>query len=153
MDSYVDLEKYSGFWYGIANLKTHVHDCPCTIAKYDFVNQVELSFINTCQTQKGDISILGRMYSNNWFKNTSMWIRFDGFYKLNQYWILDLDEDYTTVLIGTPCREMFFVMSRYKTLSREVIKQKLEIAKNNGYDFDDENDILYRDQYDCEFER
>ena len=53
------------------------------------------------------------------------------------YWILKLDDDYQTVLVGEPRRKYMWVLSRTPEVKPEVMNEYLEYAKSLGYDLSD----------------
>ena len=53
------------------------------------------------------------------------------------YWILKLDEDYQTVLVGEPRRKYLWVLSPYSESEKEIIHEYLNYAKSLGYDIPD----------------
>ena len=56
------------------------------------------------------------------------------------YWILKLDEDYQTVLVGEPRRKYLWVLSRIPSPKKEIIHEYLNYAKSLGYDI---HDVIY----------
>ena len=53
------------------------------------------------------------------------------------YWILKLDEDYQTVLVGEPQRKYLWVLSRTQHPDEAVVKEYLDYAKFVGYNLND----------------
>jgi apolipoprotein D and lipocalin family protein len=53
------------------------------------------------------------------------------------YWILKLDEDYQTVLVGEPSRKYLWVLSRTPHPHKEVVDEYLNYAKTLGFDIRD----------------
>lgn len=53
------------------------------------------------------------------------------------YWILKLDEDYQTVLVGEPSRKYLWVLSRDPHPEQEVVDEYLNYAKTLGFDIRD----------------
>jgi apolipoprotein D and lipocalin family protein len=41
------------------------------------------------------------------------------------YFILDLDVDYKWVVIGTPCRDLFWILARESSISDDLLNEKL----------------------------
>ena len=59
------------------------------------------------------------------------------------YWILKLDENYQTVLVGEPKRKYLWVLSREQKIDQAVLNQYLDYAKSVGYNLDD---LIYTKQ-------
>ncbi|MEG1794384.1 MAG: lipocalin family protein, partial [Rikenellaceae bacterium] len=59
------------------------------------------------------------------------------------YWILKIDDDYETVLVGEPRRKYMWVLSRSPQPDQKVINEYLEYAKSVGYDL---NDLIHTKQ-------
>lgn len=59
------------------------------------------------------------------------------------YWILKIDEDYQTVLVGEPKRRYLWVLSRQPHVDQAVLKHYLDYAKSQGYDI---KDLIYTSQ-------
>ena len=49
------------------------------------------------------------------------------------YWIIDLAEDYSWVVIGEPCRTYYWVMSREKTMDQECLAERLRNLRRLGF--------------------
>ena len=56
------------------------------------------------------------------------------------YWILKLDDDYQTVLVGEPKRKYLWILSRTPQLKKEQIQEYLNYAKSQGYNV---SDVIY----------
>ena len=50
------------------------------------------------------------------------------------YWILRLDDNYQTALVGTPNRKYLWVLSREPKLDEATLQSYIETAKQQGYD-------------------
>ena len=139
----LDQDRYLGKWYQIAAIpmwfqRQCVSD---TFAEYD----LDGSFIkvkNSCRKKDGTFSkAYGFARMNPKYKQSSklqvsffnplgckLWF-FSG-----DYWVIDLDEDYSISLVGSPDRKYFWILSRVPVLDSEQlieIKKKIEIQ---GFD-------------------
>jgi len=52
------------------------------------------------------------------------------------YWILDLDDDYTHVVVGTPSRKYAWILARTTSLPAEVWERTQQILLKAGYDLE-----------------
>jgi len=62
------------------------------------------------------------------------------------YYIIDLDEDYKWVLVGEPSRKYLWVLSREKTMNKEIYSSLLKTAEENGFDISK----LLQIKHDCD---
>ena len=53
------------------------------------------------------------------------------------YWVLKLDENYQTVLVGEPKRKYMWILSRDPQLDKNVVNEYLQYARAVGYDLSD----------------
>ena len=53
------------------------------------------------------------------------------------YWILRLDEDYTTALVGEPGRKYLWLLHRSPQMDPAMRNEWLESARLRGYELDD----------------
>lgn len=131
----VDLQRYLGDWYEIARYEHKFQkDCKNVKANYSLRDDKKIQVINSCTKM-----------STNEFKeakavaysvddtNSKLKVSFfRPFY--DDYWILDLDDDYKYAIIGTPTKEYLWILSREKTISDEVLNKLLEKITNMGFD-------------------
>ena len=50
------------------------------------------------------------------------------------YWIIELAEDYSYVVVGHPDHKFLFIMSRNKSISRKSYEEIVAHCKLKGYD-------------------
>ena len=50
------------------------------------------------------------------------------------YWILSIDDEYNSVLIGSPDRRYLWILSRQKFIQKRFFADYLEKAKKNEFD-------------------
>jgi apolipoprotein D and lipocalin family protein len=63
------------------------------------------------------------------------WLRKLGF-AWADYWILRVDRDYDTALVGTPDRKHLWVLSRTPGIEPEMYRRMIDYARIEGYDVD-----------------
>ncbi|MOA39443.1 Outer membrane lipoprotein Blc precursor [compost metagenome] len=52
------------------------------------------------------------------------------------YWVLYLDDDYRTALVGNPDRKYLWLLSRTPVVSEATRERLIEVAEEQGYDTD-----------------
>ena len=131
----IDLKKYLGTWYEIARYEhSFEKDCKNVTATYSLKENNEIKVINKCTNSINNKTkeAIGSAYSTD-ETNTKLKVSFFWpFY--GDYWILDIDNDYTYALIGEPSRKYFWILSREKQLSSNLKKEILNKLPNYGYE-------------------
>jgi len=138
--AYVDLQRFMGDWYVIANIPTPFEKGAVnaieTYVWNDEKEIVEVSFRyrkdhpqgkEKHMTQKGFIH---DRQSNAEWRVQPLWPL-----KLG-YLIIDLAEDYSYTVIGVPNRKYLWIMARDSSLPQEIYQTILEKVEAQGYDLD-----------------
>lgn len=139
----VNLERYQGLWYQMALIPNHFQK-KCishTTAEYTLLEDGHIKVVNSCKEKDGKIkSRTGRARINPDYNSTSKlevtfvkifgWIWAFG----GDYWVLDINEDYSVVVIGHPEREYGWILARSPDLSREEISRVKSVLDQEGYD-------------------
>ncbi len=142
----VELDKYLGVWYEVARKPLSFQKkCARDIsARYTLNENGNVVVDNRCYDQEGKLSqSLGEAYVQNAPFNSKLKVSFlpEAVRWLpvgrGDYWILKLDEDYQTVLVGEPNRQYMWVLSRDTDVKPEVLNEYLDYAKSVGYDLSD----------------
>jgi len=121
----VDIQKYKGTWYEIARFEHFFEKgCKNVTATYELKDDSDIKVINSCvniddNSKKQATGVAFVTDKTNSKLRVSFFRPFYG-----DYWILDLDKDYTYALVGTPSREYLWILSRTKTIPKNI-KQKL----------------------------
>ena len=110
----VDLNRYQGRWYEIARLPNWFQkECVRSMATYALLESGKISVRNECETLEGQKKMSrGRASVVDGETNAKLEVVFDNWFSRlfpflakGKYWILYLDADYTTVIVGTPDRK------------------------------------------------
>ncbi|MEA3352982.1 MAG: lipocalin family protein [Campylobacterota bacterium] len=131
----VDVQKYKGTWYEIARFEHFFEKgCKNVTATYGIKDDGDLKVINRCTMIEDDEKkeATGVAYAVDKSNSKLKVSFFRPFY--GDYWILDLASDYSYVLVGSPSRELLWILAREKTISQEV-KDKI-LAKLPALKFD-----------------
>lgn len=142
----VDIQKYLGKWYEIAHLPTSFQEgCHCTTAEYSLIDSETIRVVNTCNegSPEGEIDKAeGKAFVVEGSNNSKLEVQFFWPFK-GDYWILELDEEYQYVLVGTPSREYLWILSRTPTLEEDIIDKLKSSAEEKGFDT---SKMIYTDQ-------
>lgn len=134
---YVDLERFMGPWYVIANIPTFLEK--------DAHNAVETYTLNDDGTiatnftfHKGDFDGKVKEYNPKAFvtdtDTNALWgMRFVWPIKAD-YRIIYLDEDYTQTVIGRQSRDYVWIMAKTPTIPEEDYNRLVDFIASFGYD-------------------
>lgn len=144
--SSVDLSRYAGTWYEIARLPMWFQR-HCVDSKAIYSNRPDgaVGVYNECVTKSGvvehaegvatvvDTKTNARLsvVFDNWFE------RLFGSSREGNYWILDLDPEYRTAVVGTPDRRYLWILSRTPQLEEAIYRRLVERARQLGYPVSD----------------
>lgn len=142
----LELDKYLGVWYEVARKPLYFqnkcdHDVTAT---YTLNENGNVAVDNRCYSKDGGLNqSIGEAFVQNAPFNSKLkvsflpeairWLPFGR----GDYWVLKLDENYQTVLVGEPRRKYMWVLSRSPQPDQAVVKEYLEYAKSVGYDVGD----------------
>lgn len=135
IDGPIDAARYVGNWYEIRRMPTpRETQCICSSAYYSADPEVDWIYVdNTCQLADGtSYHAIGRAIKQN-EELTKLKVYFTPTYGGN-YWVLDLANDYSYVMVGEPCRKSLFILSRQTTLAQDILDRLISKAQSIGYD-------------------
>ena len=131
---HVELNRYMGVWYEIARYPNSFQKgCVGSKATYSLMDDGKVSVLNECY----DGSFSGKLRSAKgkaWVvdkeTNSKLKVSFFWFFA-GDYWIIDLADDYSYVVVGHPKRKYLWILSRTKTMEdttyEAILKRLLEI--------------------------
>ncbi|WP_130802110.1 lipocalin family protein [Acinetobacter ihumii] len=138
----IDVNKYGGKWYTIAYLPMFFQrQCASdTNAVYSLNPDQTIKVVNSCRNKSGEIeSAEGVAYAANEGKSklkvsflpkALRWVPFTK----GDYWVLRIDPEYQTALVGGPTHKYLWVLSRTPNLDEATYQSYLETARQQGYD-------------------
>jgi len=141
----VDLTRYQGTWYEIARLPAWFQKgCTQSKATYKLLESGDVAVRNECLTTTlkpkvafGTASVKDKQTNaklevvfDNWFS------RLFPFLTKGKYWILYLDAEYQTVIVGTPDRKYLWIMARTPQLEEQMYQQLVRRAQALGFETD-----------------
>lgn len=142
----VELDKYLGVWYEVARKPLYFQNkCDRDVtATYTLNENGNVVVDNRCYTKEGKLTqSIGEAFIQNAPFNSKLkvsflpeairWLPFGR----GDYWVLKLDENYQTVLVGEPRRKYMWVLSRSPQPDQAVVNEYLEYAKSLGYNLGD----------------
>ena len=142
----VDLSRYVGMWYEIARLPMWFQrHCVDSKAIYSSRSDGAIGVHNECVTDTGKVeqaegvaTVIDAKTSarltvvfDNWFA------RLFGSSREGNYWVLDLDPEYRTAMVGTPDRRYLWILSRTPQLEEPTYRRLVERAQDLGYSVSD----------------
>ena len=133
----VDLERYAGKWYEIASVPVpQQRGCSCTTAEYTLLEDGSVRVVNTCRKggAGGEVeSVDGTAFAVPNSNNAKLKVQFFWPFR-GDYWILELDPDYRSALVGTPNRKYFWILSRTPSMDETLLSDLLATAAERGFD-------------------
>ena len=142
----VNLGNYLGTWYEVARKPLQFQNkCDRDVtATYTLNENGNVKVDNRCIKKDGSITqSVGEAFAQNPPYNTQFKVSFlpEAIRWIpiarGDYWILKLDDNYQTVLVGEPKRKYMWVLSRTPQPDPAVVSEYLEYAKSVGYDLSD----------------
>jgi apolipoprotein D and lipocalin family protein len=138
----MELPKYLGRWYEIARLPMFFqrHCAGNVTATYSLNPDSTIKVDNQCLKKNGDpMQSIGQAVpvdeSHAKLSVTFLpsWLRWTGLAKA-PYWVLKIDDNYTTALVGEPSRKYLWILSRTPKISPAVYQEYVSEAQRQGFD-------------------
>ena len=138
----VDLSRYAGTWYEIARLPMWFQrHCVDSKAMYSNRPDGAIGVHNECVTDTGKVEqAVGVATVVDAKTNAKLTVVFDNWFarlfgssRDGNYWILDLDPEYRTAMVGTPDHRFLWILSRTPQLDEATYRRLVERAQQLGY--------------------
>lgn len=133
----VDIKKYSGKWYEIANYPNSFQkNCTATTAEYTISEKGYLTVENRCRkyTMDGNESyIKGKAFVVKNSNNSKLKVQFFWPFR-GDYWIIGLDENYQWAIVSEPSKKYLWILSRQNKLEDLTYNSILKLLENKGFD-------------------
>lgn len=128
-------ERYLGTWHEVARFPVVFEkDCVGVTAEYGTNPDGSVSVFNTCRNKDGSVrsTIIGRgdIVGPGRLKVSFPSIPF----VKSDYWVLWVDEDYRTAVVGAPNGQSGWILNRTPDISADRLKAAKDILAYNGYD-------------------
>lgn len=137
--SHVDLPRYAGTWYEIANYpQSFQKGCTGTTAEYSLRDDGQVDVVNRCfkggldgpqKVARGRARVVDK--TTNAKLEVSFFRPFWG-----DYWIIDLDEHYQYAVVGHPGRDYLWILSRTPAMEPAIYQGILVRLQAQGYELD-----------------
>ena len=133
---HVDLERYMGDWYVIANIPTFLErDAHNAVERYSLNNDGTIDTVFTFR--KGSFDGDEKRYNPTGFvrsENNAEWgMQFIWPIKA-EFLVIWLDEDYTQTVIGRSKRDYVWIMAREPEMADEDLQEIIAFLDEQGYD-------------------
>jgi apolipoprotein D and lipocalin family protein len=138
----IDVNKYMGKWYEIARLPMYFQR-KCvgdTTANYTLNPDNTIRVLNRCRIESGGFKEAEGLATSVNEGNSKLkvsflpaglrWIPFTK----GDYWVLSIDPDYQTVLVGGPSHDYLWILSRSPAIDAVVYDELIKTAQKHGYD-------------------
>lgn len=127
-----DAEKYTGLWYEIARFPVSFQEgCTNTQAEYTLQTEGDLGVRNAC-FRDGSLSVIegsARVDGPGRLK-----VRLGAMPFAADYWVLWVDEDYRTAVVGVPSGRAGWILNRSPTITEDRLAAAQAVLEFNGYD-------------------
>jgi len=142
----IELNKYLGTWHEVARKPLYFQrKCDSNVtANYSLNKNGNIKVDNSCYTNDGKFKqTIGEAFVQNAPSNSKLKVSF--LPKIirwlpvgrGDYWVLKIDENYETVLVGEPDKKYMWILSRSQQPQPEVVQEYLNYAESIGYDLSD----------------
>ncbi len=132
----VDVERYMGKWFDIANFPQRFQkDCKCTSAEYKLLADKTVEVFNRCIDSKtGEVKdITGKAFVADKTTNAKLKVQFFWPFK-GDYWIVELADDYSYAVVSEPGKEYLWILSRTPQMDNQVYEGIVSRLKEKGFD-------------------
>lgn len=142
----VDLQRYAGTWHEIARLpQWFQRGCYNSTATYSLNDDGSVKVVNRCQREDDEPSVTeGEARVVPGSNNAKLKVRFDNWFSRllpkvaeGNYWVIALDKDYQTVVIGEPGREYLWILARQPRLPEDQYQALVGLAEEKGFPVDE----------------
>jgi len=131
--SQVDLNRYLGKWYEIARYPNPFQKkCLASTAEYSLDEKGRIIVLNTCYTAGKVKDIKGKAWVVKDSDNSKLKVSFFWPFK-GDYWIIDLADDYSYVVVGEPKRKYIWILARTPLMNAALLADILQKFPEWGY--------------------
>lgn len=141
----VDLDRYAGRWFEIARFPNRFQrQCAGDVtATYTVRPDDRIEVVNRCRRADGTVTeATGVARSVSPGSNARLEVRFAPAwlsflpFVWGDYWVIDLSDDYTTAVVGSPDRGYLWLLARTPAVTEPVYQRLVAAADRAGYPVD-----------------
>ena len=134
------MKRFMGLWHEQARLPQVFQIGRCSNVKFEIDSTQENTF-NIEHFSSDPLlpseKLTGKATLQTYDRTNTKFYTYYNTFAQGQYWVLDVDSEYEVAVLGDPCRYGLWVMSRKKHIDIEIVKDKLQWAKETlGYHVD-----------------
>jgi len=133
----VDLQRYMGTWYEIAAFPQKFQKgCHCSTAVYEMTDKGYVRVINSCRKDSPDGKLKiakGKAFVVEGTGNAKLRVQFFWPFR-GDYWIIELAEDYSHVVVGAPDRDYLWILARTPKIDETLYKEIVARCAEKGFD-------------------
>jgi len=133
----VDLAKYIGKWFEIAAFPQRFErGCNCTTAEYEMTNKNYVRVTNTCLKGADFKTVsraIGKAFVVKGSNNAKLKVQFFWPFR-GDYWIIELADDYSYVVVGDPTRKYLWILARQSRMDQKLYDEIVQRTKEKGFD-------------------
>lgn len=127
-----EAEKYTGLWYEIARFPVSFQEgCTNTQAEYRLQDEGVLAVRNACFRDNALSVIEGSARVDG---PGRLKVRLGAMPFAADYWVLWVDEDYQTAVVGVPSGRAGWILNRSPEISEDRLLAARAVLEFNGYD-------------------
>lgn len=134
---FVDLTKYAGKWFEIASFTQRFQKgCNYTTVEYTISDRGYVIIENRCIKDKnnGKTSyIKGKAFVVASSGNAKLQVQFFWPFR-GDYWVIDLDENYSYAVVGHPNKKYLWILSRTPTMDNSTYQRILTSLGEKGFE-------------------
>lgn len=134
----VDLKKFAGKWYSLYSIPTPFDKNSIqTTTTYTLNKDGYYNVFTTGKktTDNEDHTYTSKLFPVEGTGNGQMKAQFLWPFKVD-YWVIDLADDYSWVVVGHPDKKFLFIMSRKPSMDKKLHEELVAKCKAMGYDTD-----------------
>ncbi len=129
-------ERYLGRWYEIARYPVSFEEgCTATTADYGPIDAETISVLNTCRQGAPDGPVDRISGTATIVAPGELKVRFSNVpFVAADYWVLWVDDDYRTAVVGVPSGRAGWILARTPTIDAARRAEAEAVLARNGYD-------------------
>jgi len=131
-----DPSQYLGTWYEIARFPVSFQEgCTATTATYGLIDDNTISVVNRCRDGAPDGPMKEITGTATIEGPGQLRVKFASVpFVRAPYWVLWVDEDYDTAVVGVPNGRAGWILARTPDITPETRMRAEDILRTNGYD-------------------